>query len=165
MASFIDSRGLKVIAGLSVAAAMLGTVAACAGAEGDDMSPEQARDALVRTVEDSAALLDVSGWTWDGAPEVGNCGQSRGERVDYSYGYGAPRPDNDNAADAQKIADYWRTLGMEVRVVDEPLIVVYATGGPVGGLSFSTAPGDYHIAGTSLCVPGNADDIRKRDAG
>jgi len=129
------------------------------------MSPEQARDALVSTVEESASLLNVRGWTWDGAPEVGNCGQRSGERVNYTYGYGAPPPDGDRAADAQKIADYWRSLGMEVRVVDKPLIVVYASGGPVGGLSFSTAPGDYHIAGTSLCVPGDASEIRKQDNG
>ena len=145
--------------------AVLGTMTACAGSKEEEVSPEQARDALVSTVEDSAALLNVSGWTWDGAPEVGNCGQSRGERVNYTYGYGAPPPDGDRASDAEKVADYWRSLGMEVRVVDEPLIVVYAKGGPVGGLSFSTAPGDYHIAGTSLCVPGDAKAIRDQDNG
>ena len=129
------------------------------------MSPEQARDALVSTVESSAKLLDAQGWTWDGAPEVGNCGQQSGDRVNYTYGYGAPPPDSDRSADAHKVADYWRSLGMEVRIVDEPAVVVYATGGPVKGLSFSTAPGDYHIAGTSLCVPGDADELRKQDNG
>lgn len=144
---------------------MIGTLTACAGSEEDQMSPEQAKDALVSTVEDSAALLDVSGWTWDGAPEVGNCGQRSGDRVNYTYGYGAPPPDGNRAADAEKVADHWRSLGMDVRTVEEPVVVVYATGGPVQGLSFSTGPGDYHIAGTSLCVPGDAADLREQDNG
>ncbi|MCW2164936.1 hypothetical protein B0I12_002071 [Microbacterium hydrothermale] len=54
---------------------------------------------------------------------------------------------------------------MDVRVVESPSYVVYATGGPVEGLSFSTSPGDYYISGTSLCVPGDADEIRKQDNG
>lgn len=129
------------------------------------MTTDQARDALVTTIENSASKIDVVGWNRDSAAEVGNCGSHRGERVNYMYGYGAPAPDNDRAADALIIADYWRSLGMQVRVVESPAYVVYATGGPVQGLSFSTAPGDYYIAGTSLCVPGDADEIRKQDNG
>lgn len=86
-------------------------------------------------------------------------------RWHYTYGYGAPAPDSDRGADAQIIADYWKSLGMQVRVVDTPVYVVYASGGPVAGLSFSTAPGDYYIAGTSLCVPGDAADLREQDNG
>ncbi|MFN3948954.1 hypothetical protein [Microbacterium sp.] len=129
------------------------------------MSPTDASDALVATVEATAEVLDVTGWNWDGAPEVGNCGARRGERVNWTYGYGAPPPDGDHNADAQKVADYWRSLGMDVRIAESPVPSVYATGGPVRGLSFITAPGDYYIAGTSLCVPGDADEIRKQDNG
>lgn len=86
-------------------------------------------------------------------------------RWHYTYGYGALAPDSDRGADAQIIADYWKSLGMQVRVVDTPVYVVYASGGPVAGLSFSTAPGDYYIAGTSLCVPGDAADLREQDNG
>ena len=137
----------------------------CATGQAASLSPDQARDALVSTVENTSKILDVEGWTWDGAPEVGNCGQRRGERANYTYGYGAPAPDSDREADANIVADYWTSLGMQVRVVDTPLYVVYASGGPVSGLSFSTAPGDYYIAGTSLCVPGDGADIRKQDNG
>lgn len=144
---------------------VLVSTSACGIAREDPMRPEQARDALVATVENSAALLNAVGWTWDGAPEVGNCGARPGERVNYMYGYGAPPPDSDRAADAKKIADYWQSLGMTVRIVEKPLIVVYGEGGPVRGLAFSTAPGDYYISGTSLCVPGDADEIRKQDNG
>lgn len=134
----------------------------CALARDVKMNPSEARDALTRTIEDTAAQLDVPGWNRDHAPEVGDCGE---RRANYTYGFGAPAPDSDHAADARIVADYWRSLGMQVRVVEDPLYVVYGTGGPVGGLSFSTAPGDYYIAGESLCVPGDADEIRKQDNG
>lgn len=129
------------------------------------MNPPEARDSLIRTIEDTAARLDVEGWNRDHAAEVGNCGARRGERVNYAYGYGAPPPARDHAADARSVAEYWESLGMRVRVVEYPHFVVYATGGPVEGLAFSTAPGDYYISGTSLCVPGDADEIRKQDNG
>lgn len=141
------------------------TLAGCAQSKEDSMTPAEARDALVSTIEDSAAQLNVAGWHRDHAPEVGDCGNQQGQRVNYSYGYGAPAPDSDRGADAKVIADYWRSLGMQVRVVDTPLYVVYASGGTVAGLSFSTAPGDYYIAGTSLCVPGDAKAIRDQDNG
>lgn len=127
------------------------------------MSPAEARDALVSTIEKSAGQLQVDGWSRSHAPEVGNCGARRGERADYSYSYGAPAPDSDHEADARKIADYWRSLGMQVRLVESPDYVVYASGGPVAGLTFSTAPGNYFIAGESLCVPGDATELRKQD--
>lgn len=54
---------------------------------------------------------------------------------------------------------------MVVRLVESPEYVVYGSGGPVEGLSFSTGPGNYYIAGESLCVPGDVDKIRKQDNG
>lgn len=140
-------------------------LAACTFSQEATMTPSEARDALIRTIEDTAAQLDVQGWNRDGAAEVGNCGAQRGERVNYTYGYGAPAPDSDRAADARTVANYWRSIGMQVRIVDSPVYVVYGTGGPTEGLSFSTAPGDYYIAGESLCVSGDADELRKQDNG
>ena len=128
------------------------------------MSPQEARDTLVSTIKDSAALLDIDGWNRDGAAEVGNCGRTRGTDVNYTYGWGAPQPGGDHFADAKTVSDYWESLGMTVRtVVTNNTPVVYATGGPTSGLRFSTAPGDYYIAGTSLCVPGDADELRNQE--
>ncbi len=154
----------RVAVGVTLCIAAI-SASGCAAGQASSLSPDQARGALVSTVENTSKILDVDGWTWDGAPEVGNCGQRSGERVNYTYGYGAPPPDGDRAADAKKVANHWRSLGMDVRTVEKPMVVVYATGGPVEGLSFSTGPGDYHIAGTSLCVPGDAAEIRKQDNG
>lgn len=127
------------------------------------MSPGEARDALVSTVEDSAAQIGVAGWSRSHAPEVGDCGSRSGDRANYSYTYGAAAPDSDRKADARKVADYWRSLGMQVRLVESPYYVVYGSGGPVEGLTFSTGPGNYFIAGESLCVPGDAAELRKQD--
>ncbi len=151
---------------VAAAAVLVGSILSCCEVTPtSSLSPADARDGLVKTIEDSAAKLDARRWSRDHAPEVGDCDGQQGERANYTYGYGAPAPDGDRGADAKIIADYWTSLGMQVRVVDTPMYVVYASGGPVEGLSFSTAPGDYYIAGTSLCVPGDAAELRNVDNG
>lgn len=155
-----DTERLVVRSAMGVAligAALM--TAACGTTMEAAMTPDEARDALVTTIENTASKLDVGGWNRDRSPEPGNCGERRGELVNFMYGYGAPSPGADFSADVQIVADYWRSLGMDVRVVDAPVYTVYGTGGPVEGLSFSTAPGDYYISGTSLCVEGDADTI------
>ena len=52
---------------------------------------------------------------------------------------------------------------MTVRINTEHDPVVFATGGPLQGLAFSTGPGLYGIGGTSACVPGDADEIRREE--
>lgn len=152
----------RLLARVGIGLALVGVALLTAGCGGEmetKMTPDEARDALVATIENTASRLDIEGWNSDRSPEPGNCGERRGELVNFMYGYGAPSPGTDFEADAQIVADYWRSLGMNVRVVDAPVYTVYASGGPVEGLSFSTAPGDYHISGTSLCVEGDADAI------
>ncbi|MFF7683551.1 hypothetical protein ACFZA2_12415 [Microbacterium sp. NPDC007973] len=152
---------------MTSAAAVLGLtllLASCAAPA--DESPVSARERLTSTIEESAAILGQVEWAEVGPADVGNCGDQPGERVNYNYWYNAdPQPERDHAADARKMAEHWTALGMDVRVVESPSYVVYATGGPVEGLSFSTAPGNYYITGTSRCVPGDADDLRKQDNG
>lgn len=129
------------------------------------MAPEDARDVLVSIIQDTAAKLSVSGWNEDGAPGIQSCDASRAGGVKFGYGYGAPQPDGDHLADAETVADYWGSLGMTVRIDTTSEPVVFGEGGQVQGLRFSTAPGDYYIAGTSLCVPGNADELRESEYG
>ncbi len=119
------------------------------------MTPHEARDQLVNTIHDTAALMDVKGWNEDGAPSVGSCDDGAG--VNWGYGYGAPQQDRDLLADAEVVADYWTSLGMSVRTNTDHEPAVFATGGPVQGLRLATGPGDYYIVGTSLCVPGDAN--------
>ncbi|MGR6742433.1 hypothetical protein ACU6RU_10425 [Microbacterium sp. F1-18] len=157
-----NHRHTRAIASV-IAAGLLLT--GCTTNQHDTMTPHEARDTLISTIEESAALLDVSGWNRDHAAGVQSCGPD-GTSAKYGYGYGAPQPDppRDRHADAKTIADYWTSLGMTVRTVLNPEgdPVVFSTGGPVQGMKFVTAPpGDYYIAGTSLCVPGNVSELRK----
>jgi len=71
----------------------------------------------------------------------------------------ASQPGQDHLADARVIRDYWLSLGMEVRLVEDPIPVVYATGGPVRRMSFGTGPALYDISGTSLCGVGDAAEL------
>lgn len=120
------------------------------------MTPDEARDALVRITEDTAALLGNDGWKSSSEPSVGPCEY---DEVDWSYRQSSPIPDADHLTNAQTVAEYWEGLGMTVRIDQTPDPVVYATGGDLHGISFSTGPGTYQIAGTSLCVPGDLSQI------
>ncbi len=140
---------------IAVLAVTGGLLTACQ--PGETMTPHEARDQLVTTIEDTGALLDVPGWKRDFSPRIQECDGGNG--VKYGYSYSSPPPDGDHLADANTVADYWDSLGMTVRIDTSSDPVVFATGGPVTGLSFGTGPGLYYIAGSSLCVPGNANDL------
>jgi hypothetical protein len=157
-------RGRAVIA-VVVASAMLAAVAGCTPTKKEaGMTPHEARDRLMEVVKDTSAVLDVSGWKDDGAADVQPCAADGSEGAKYAYGYSA-QPGADHLGDALKVAAHWEKLGMSVRVVREPDPSVYATGGPVQGLAFSSAPGLYYIAGTSLCVPGDLTTLIDEQAG
>lgn len=122
------------------------------------MSPEEARESLTTIVVQTAALLDLEGWVDNGAPFAESCESGNG--VKWSYFYGAPVVDADVKAMTDTVTDHWRSLDMDVRTVTDPVPSVFATGGPLQGLAFTTGPSNYTISGTSLCAPGNADDYR-----
>ena len=119
------------------------------------MTPEQVRDSLIKIAEDTAALLDIDGWK-DEASLAQGCSAG----VEFGYTYAAPPADSVRLAEARKVAEYWRSLGMETRVNSENDPVVFGSGGPIQSISFSTGPGMYDVSGTSLCVPGDPDDYR-----
>ncbi len=125
------------------------------------MTPDEARETLTSIIHDTAELLGAPGWEEASAPGVQTCDNGNG--IKWNYLYTAPRGDVDPMADAEKIAAHWETLGMTVRVNTEHDPVVFATGGPLQGLSFETGPTKYGIGGTSACVPGNADQIRDEE--
>lgn len=128
------------------------------------MTPHQVRDTLVSTIVDTAALLDVEGWAEDSAPGVKSCDAGGADGAKYSYGYGAPQPPGDHVKDVQTVAEHWKSLGMTVKVVTDPDPAVFAAGGPIQNISFSTNPGNYYISGTSLCAPGDALQLLKEES-
>ena len=144
----------------AILAAVVVTLAGC-GPQEPDVTPDEARDTLRSIIHESAELLETIGWEEAGAPGVQSCDNGNG--IKWSYRYSAMPGDVDPLADAEKVAAHWETLGMAVRTNTEHAAVVFATGGPLQGLSFSTGPGKYSIAGTSSCVPGDADQIRDEE--
>jgi hypothetical protein len=124
------------------------------------MTPEESRDQMVAAVEKTAALFSPTGWAPMSEPYSQACEvEGGGQGVTFNY-LVSSSPHTEHLVNARTVADLWESLGMTVRLVETPTISVYAEGGPAAGMSFSTEPGDYGIGGTSLCVPGNADDFR-----
>ncbi|AZZ55726.1 hypothetical protein [Rathayibacter iranicus] len=142
------------------------------------MTPQQTRIALVSFVRDSTQQLDIDGW-WprNGPASPSDCTFANGDPgAVYDFDLLAPRgPDErtdptraairEHSADV--VADYWRSLGMTVTILstDARYPTVYADGGPVHRASFATdGPDDsYFIGATSICVPGNADELLDDD--
>ncbi|PPG71244.1 hypothetical protein [Rathayibacter rathayi] len=156
---------------------LVGTMAGCAEREArpvSTMSPREGRDRVVEFVRDSAGRLDVEGWrprTGEARPD--ECGLGDGVKgASYSYDWWAPAG-TDVEGDARKVAEYWESLGMRVRVTDTtPRPTVYGEGGPVLRASFDTGAveNQYNIGAVMRCAPGDAealllDDNAQRAAG
>jgi hypothetical protein len=153
----------RAVAVVITTTALAVTFASCSLQTGleDEMTPEESRDQMVAVVDETAALFHITDWSAMSEPYSQSCElEGGGEGVTFNYLIAAPAPGTDHLVDARAVADHWEGLGMSVRVVESPTITVYAEGGPAARMSFSTEPGDYGIGGTSLCVPGNADDFR-----
>jgi len=123
------------------------------------MSPHEARDQTVKVLQDTINVIDATDWVLDakGAPLPGQCSVKGQEGVTFSLGGYAQTVGTDPAADVQRVADYWASLGITSRIVSEPVPVIFGSGGPVNAISFSTAP-TYAISVGGICVPGNPFD-------
>lgn len=160
IASMLRKHALRLVAGI-VTVGLVSVVTACA--QGESMSPQESRDKLVTLINDTAALISSEGWDETGAP-IGSCSSGSGEGVNASWGL-AREPMADHLGDAQKVAEFWKSKGLDVQLQTEPTIVVFAGGAGINAISFSTEPGLYAIDGSSLCVPGTPDDISNQDPG
>lgn len=121
----------------------------------EKMTPDEARASLIQITQDTATQLGVSGWKRRGGASVGSCRDG----VNWGYTEYAPVPDSVPLDDVKIVADYWESLGLTVQVNTEKSPVVFGSGGPVAAISFGAGPNTYNIAGTSICVPGDADKI------
>jgi hypothetical protein len=151
-------RTIRRWAVLTAAAVAVLTVSACTSDQGEQMTPQDSRQKLITAIQDTAALLAADGWDEISPPAWGPCSLDTGEGANVTWAY-AREPLTDHESNAKKVADYWESLGMEVRIVSDPVYSVYATGGPVEGLAFHTEPGLYGLSGTSQCVPGDAVNL------
>ncbi|PPG66708.1 hypothetical protein C5C31_12860 [Rathayibacter rathayi] len=130
-------------------------------------TPTEGRTALLAFVKDTSQQLDITGW-WpkSGGAAPDSCGLGGGEKgASYSFNYWAPRG-TDPAGDAQKVATYWETLGMDVRIADStPWPTVYGEGGPVLRAAFDTHSSEdtYLVTAVARCAPGDAIALLKED--
>ncbi|WP_181157589.1 hypothetical protein [Microbacterium sp. MYb62] len=106
------------------------------------------------TIADTAALVDGPDWAETSEPSPQRCETGWATGTKYGYAYSAPRPERDRIADVEKVAEYWKSLGMSVHIDIDNGPVVFGVGGPIQNIEFSTDPGNYSIGGTSLCAPG-----------
>ena len=129
------------------------------------MDAVEHRDLVVNLVIDTTEQLDVEGWEAShGAAKPQGCTLDNGdEGTAYKFSLWADRGTS-HEADAQRIVEYWESLGMDTRVVDHGgYPVVYATGGPVQRASFTTdaAQESYRVGAISYCAPGDATELRR----
>jgi hypothetical protein len=138
------------------AAVAVGVLSGCSSPEGEvPVNAETAREQLVAVMNDTADHLGIDGWEpVSGEPRASSCDD--GAKFAYAIAVD-PRPEH--LQDAQRVYDYWTSLGMEVRLVEEPAPTVFASGGTVRGLTFQTAPGLYAVTGTSLCGEGDPREL------
>lgn len=155
-----QKRAVRVMAAIG-ALAFVSVVTACV--QGESMTPQESRDKLVALINDTAALLSSDDWDTASAP-IKSCSSGSGEGVMASWGL-RREPLSDHLGDAQKVAEFWESKGLDVELQREPRIAVYAGGAGINAVSFSTEPGLYAIDGSSLCVPGTLDDISNEDPG
>ncbi len=142
--------------------ALLGVVLTIGGclSQSNELSPTETEDRLKSIVERTADLLPDQQWRRSaGEPDEEDCGAN--DRVRFSWSIVAD-PGTEHLRDAQRVRQEWDDLGMNVRLVEEPDPVVYATGAGLERMYFSTSPGLYVIAGTSLCVASEPRDTGHR---
>ncbi|NRD09372.1 hypothetical protein [Rathayibacter agropyri] len=137
-------------------------------------SPREGRDKVVALVIETTKQLDIEGW-WprNGVAAPDGCSLAGGAQgASYSYDQWAPEG-TDFEGDARRVAAYWETLGMTVRLADSTRRpTVYGEGGPVLRASFDTGAADssYQIVAVAPCVHGDyyallVEDEAEREAG
>lgn len=143
---------LKRRLAMITASALTIALAGCTVQSAERISADQARDALQWLISDTAEQLGDGPWNEVvGSPYASSCGSA--DTVKFAYSVNTELGINPRA-DAEKVADYWSSLGMSVKLSDGPVLAVFGSGGPVSVVSFGTGPALYSISGTSLCSTG-----------
>lgn len=142
------------------------------------MTPREGRATIVEFVQNTSRQLDLEGW-WprNGAAAPSHCslsGDTKGAA--YSFDLWVPRgPEENTDADrpaqrehyANLVADYWRSLGMKVKILSTAARypTVYGSGGPVLRADFVTGATDnsYSIGTIAPCSPGNSHELLLED--
>ena len=155
----------RLVTTISTAIALL-LVTGCTGPTNQEpvMDAVAHRDVVVNFVVDTTEQLELEGWeARHGAANSERCTMDDGTSgAAYKFNLSA-EAGPDHEANAQRVVDYWDSLGMDTRVVDHGgYPVVYGTGGPVQRATFDTmAAGDtYRVVAVSHCAPGDTAKLK-----
>lgn len=151
------ARGLLAAA---TAIVLAGGLASCATTKEEFMTPQEAQQQVVEILEGTMLASGATDWVPDrnGLAIPQECVRNGQSGVTFGHGAYTTTLGSDPVADAQRVADYWATLGIKSRIVTDPVPRVFGEGGPVNAISFSTAP-TYAISVGGPCVPGNPYDF------
>lgn len=86
------------------------------------------------------------------------------EGAAYQFVLWSTERSNEVNADAERVAEYWESLGITTRIVAHgEYPVVYGTDGPVKNTSFDTdAVGKtYSLTAVAHCAPGDASELKR----
>lgn len=167
-----DRMQIRFLTKIATGTFLMATIAATSGCtttnaqDNAAMTPHEARDTVLNFVVDTSEHVDAENWSAEtGAAVPQNCTLDNGEEgAAYQFRLWSADRSSDSMLEADRIVEYWDSLGMDTRVADHgghP--VVYGTGGPVVRASFDTdAAGEsYSIGAVAPCTPGNAADLKR----
>lgn len=159
----------KAVIVLRTAGAALLAVAVLSGcSEGSGMNTKEAKQSVVTFVEGSTSVVG-DGWEVSDGPGLGKCGRSLGQEG-VSYVYAMVRSASaDPKADVVAVERHWKELGVTTERYQsggaDPILGVRGRGGPVSSSDFRADPRGYTIDSTSLCAPGDFDEMSRDSLG
>lgn len=159
----MKSSRRKTVSVVRSAGAVLLAVAVLTGcSEGSGMNTKEAKQSIVKFVDESTNLLGA-GWEPNDGPRLGKCGLGLGV-VGVRYVYAKIRSASaDPKADVDAVEQHWKELGVTTERYqtggEDPILGVRGQGGPVSSSDFRADPRGYTIDGSSLCVAGDFDKM------
>ncbi|PZF58151.1 hypothetical protein DEJ23_04410 [Curtobacterium sp. MCSS17_008] len=131
----------------------------------NEQTPDQAKDAVVTIVDDTA---DVVGGAWSVAsgPAVQGCRRDSGGRgAAYFLTKMREQRAGDPADDVASVERTWKAKGITTERYEsggtEPTLGVRGTGGPTKSIDFLADERGYSLDAVSVCTAGDAEELQR----
>ena len=131
----------------------------------DEQTPDQAKDAVVTVVDDTASAI---GGTWSVAsgPAVEGCRRDNGARgAAYFLTEMREQRVGDPAADVATVERLWKEKGITTERYQsggaDPTLGVRGTGGPTKSIDFLADERGYSLDAVSVCTAGDAEELQR----
>jgi hypothetical protein len=132
----------------------------CGSIGASERTTAEVESLLISTISDTAPIAASTDWRMNsGRPAPAPCGDQTVTKFAWSI---TTDRGPDPAIDARRVYEYWTGLGMKTRLVEKPIPAVYARGGNIRTVAFSTGPALHSISGTSECAPGDSAELEGR---